>query len=255
MADYVQLLRQILTPLVGTVRRIRVALVEDDGTEISPATEAKQDDIKTAVDAVTTKLIAAPSTEAKQDDVITALGSLSTSAKQDLAKAVLDDIQTADEAIQAAVEATLDIAGEIEGPAAHDAAASGNPVQVGGVYRSTDPSLDDGDIGSVRINARGEVLAQLTGSNAAGYESVTVSSSAVGLTSGTYGTNTYALITCEDAQIRFRVDGTSPTVSEGHILNPGDTLELDSNEDIAAFEAIRTGDTDGVIKVSYSGVA
>jgi len=36
-------LRQILTSLVGTVRRIRVAVVESDGTEITLATAAKQD--------------------------------------------------------------------------------------------------------------------------------------------------------------------------------------------------------------------
>ena len=36
-------LRQILTSLVGAVRRIRVAVVEADGTEITLATAAKQD--------------------------------------------------------------------------------------------------------------------------------------------------------------------------------------------------------------------
>ena len=100
-----------------------------------------------------------------------------------------------------------------------------------------------------------EGAVQLTGSNAANYESVTVADSAIGLTSGTYGTNVYALITCETAQIRFRIDGTNPTASEGHILNPGDILRLDSNADIAAFKAIRTGSVSGVIKATYSGVA
>lgn len=54
--------------------------------------------------------------------------------------------------------------GIIQGPAAHDAAASGNPVQAGGVYRVADPVLADGDVGSIRVNAKGEVLAQLSGS-------------------------------------------------------------------------------------------
>jgi hypothetical protein len=108
---------------------------------------------------------------------------------------------------------------------------------------------------AIKNAVEGTVDVQLTGSNAANYESVTVANTAIGLTAGTYGANIYALITCETAQIRFRIDGTNPTASEGHILNPGDILKLDSNADIAAFKAIRTGATSGVIKVSYSGVA
>jgi len=50
------------------------------------------------------------------------------------------------------------------GSSAHDAAATGNPVQVGGVYRTTDPVLADGDAGSIRVNAKGEALVQVTGS-------------------------------------------------------------------------------------------
>lgn len=51
----------------------------------------------------------------------------------------------------------------VAGTAAHDAAATGNPVQVGGVYRVTDPVLTDGDAGSLRMNAKGEVIVALTG--------------------------------------------------------------------------------------------
>ena len=52
------------------------------------------------------------------------------------------------------------------GAAAHDAAAAGNPVQVGGVYRTADPALANGDVGSLRVNAKGELITatQLTGS-------------------------------------------------------------------------------------------
>ena len=113
----------------------------------------------------------------------------------------------------------------------------------------------DGDAKAIKVNADGVLLSELTGSNAANYESVTVANFAIGLTAGTYGANVYALITCETAQIRFRIDGTNPTASEGHILNPGDILKLDSNADIVAFRAIRTGATSGVIKATYSGVA
>lgn len=59
--------------------------------------------------------------------------------------------------------------GIVGGTAAHDAAASGNPVQAGGVYRVADPTLDDGDAGSLRVNAKGELITetQLTGSSLA----------------------------------------------------------------------------------------
>lgn len=51
----------------------------------------------------------------------------------------------------------------VAGTAAHDAAASGNPVQVGGIYRVADPALTDGDVGSIRVNVRGEAILALTG--------------------------------------------------------------------------------------------
>lgn len=54
--------------------------------------------------------------------------------------------------------------GFVAGPAAHDAPAAGNPVQVGGVYRVADPALADGDAGSIRLNAKGEPIVQLFGS-------------------------------------------------------------------------------------------
>ena len=50
-----------------------------------------------------------------------------------------------------------------QGVVAHDAVASGNPVQVGGVYRATDPNVADGDIASLRVNAKGEALVSLSG--------------------------------------------------------------------------------------------
>ena len=90
--------------------------------------------------------------------------------------------------------------------------------------------------------------------DATAYESVTITNSATALTAGTYGAATHAVITAETAPMRFRIDGTAPTASEGHLLNPGDTVTLTSAADIAAFRGIRTGATSGVIKVTYSGV-
>lgn len=90
------------------------------------------------------------------------------------------------------------------------------------------------------------------GQEASAYESVTVADSASGLTSGTYGSATKAEMTLETAQIRVRKDGTDPTSSEGHLVEVGDTITLNSAADIATFKAIRTGATSGVLRVTYS---
>ncbi len=101
----------------------------------------------------------------------------------------------------------------------------------------------------LEVNEDGSINTQVTGSSAEDYESLTVDDTAGGFTYS--GSAIKAIITCEDAQVRFRTDGTSPTASEGHILNEEDTLILDSNEDILAFEAIRTGATSGVLKATF----
>lgn len=61
---------------------------------------------------------------------------------------------------------------KIQGIAAHDAAATGNPVRIGGVYHSADPTGTDGDILDLRTNAKGELLTQLSGSNIADAQAV-----------------------------------------------------------------------------------
>ena len=110
---------------------------------------------------------------------------------------------------------------------------------------------------AIKTAVEGTLDVQLTGSNASAHESKTVGATVggVALTAGTYGTSIYAFITAETAQMRYTVDGTAPTTANGHLLNPGDILKLDSNADIVAFRAIRTGSVSGVIKVTYSGVA
>ena len=100
------------------------------------------------------------------------------------------------------------------------------------------------------IDAAGNVVGG--GSEASAYETKTVADSAVGLTSGTYGDATKAEMTLESGQIRVRKDGTAPASDEGHLVEIGDTIILESAADIANFKAIRTGSVSGVLKVSYS---
>ena len=90
------------------------------------------------------------------------------------------------------------------------------------------------------------------GSLASAFESVTVDDTADILTAATYGTSKRALLTVETAQIRFRLDGTAPTSSVGHIANAGDQIVLASNGDIANFKAIRTTSTSATLRCSYS---
>ena len=83
------------------------------------------------------------------------------------------------------------------------------------------------------------------------HEIVTVAATAIALTPATYLDATRAEMTLETAQIRFWVDGSDPTSSEGHTVNIDDVIVLDSAAQIAGFKAIRTGGSSGSLKVSY----
>jgi hypothetical protein len=92
------------------------------------------------------------------------------------------------------------------------------------------------------------------------YEEVTVGVSAVGLsaekimpTTGPYARMSAraALVSSENGDIRFRIDGGQPSVSSGHYLTSGDTLVLTGTQAIQQFRAIRSGDTDSVLRVTY----
>jgi hypothetical protein len=87
------------------------------------------------------------------------------------------------------------------------------------------------------------------------YESITVSTTAVGLTASKF--NSYAayeikaFMTLESAQIRWRIDGTNPTSTEGHAFEAGTNLTVEGYKNLSQFKAIKTGTSDGVLKVTY----
>jgi hypothetical protein len=92
------------------------------------------------------------------------------------------------------------------------------------------------------------------------YEEVTVGVSAVGCsqvkikpTTGPYArlSARAALVSLENGDIRFRIDGGLPSASLGHYLTSGDTLVLTGTQAIQQFRGIRCGDTSGVLKVTY----
>lgn len=83
------------------------------------------------------------------------------------------------------------------------------------------------------------------------FETITVSTSAVSLTSADVQGAVAAEITVENGPIRFRTDGSDPTASVGHLLSDGDVLFLDNISDMTALSMIRDASTDGDITVSY----
>lgn len=84
------------------------------------------------------------------------------------------------------------------------------------------------------------------------FESVTVSSTAIGMTV-TVGTGFIpqaALITVEAAAIRFRTDGNNPTASVGHEAEDGDVIELIDKAQVVNFRAIRRDGADATLRVT-----
>ena len=96
----------------------------------------------------------------------------------------------------------------------------------------------------------------LTGLPILGYESVTGSGTAQRLTRANYDKvppAVGAIITVDTAPIRWRADGTAPTSSQGHFAIPtGDPIILTGSQ-MAKFQFINQGGSNGVIRVHYVG--
>lgn len=90
------------------------------------------------------------------------------------------------------------------------------------------------------------------------FDTITVSASAIGLTASKYTAPPleplkeaqYIIITSETNNIRYRIDGTNPTASVGHLLTAGSTLTLTGFSTIKNFKAIATG-ADATIMATY----
>lgn len=93
-----------------------------------------------------------------------------------------------------------------------------------------------------------------------GFESITVSTVAIGLTAATVNTTTAgaAFITVEAQPLRFTTSG-APTATVGHLVEPPPTGNADSTKGswfcgratLLALRMIRTGGTDSTVRVSY----
>jgi len=85
------------------------------------------------------------------------------------------------------------------------------------------------------------------------HDSITIDNTVggVSLTAASAARANRVFITAETADMRFRYDSGAPTTTVGHLLSDGDTLTLYGTQNIKNFLAIRTGETSGVLKVTY----
>lgn len=83
------------------------------------------------------------------------------------------------------------------------------------------------------------------------HESIVVSSTAVGFTLTNRGGAQAAYVTTQSQELRYTVDGTTPTSTDGHAAAATSTFWVFGREAIRDFRAIRTGGSDATIKVTY----
>lgn len=89
------------------------------------------------------------------------------------------------------------------------------------------------------------------------FEQVTVAAASIGLTAATINSGSghpqaeKAVCRLEQAQIRYRLDGTAPTTTVGTLLEIGDVLTLSGNDMLQRAQFIRTGGTSGILNCHY----
>ena len=93
------------------------------------------------------------------------------------------------------------------------------------------------------------MIIDLSGICMSDYESQTVTDEASAINIDAGDGCDRALITCEQAAIRFRLDGEDP--STGHRLATGDGILLTDPASIKNFRAVRAADTDAILRISY----
>lgn len=88
--------------------------------------------------------------------------------------------------------------------------------------------------------------------SASTYETVSVTTTVVGLSSGSYNSKLLGLIQVATTSIRFLYDGSNPTTAVGHVADDGDIIVLESSAELANFRAILTGSSTATLTVTYS---
>lgn len=92
----------------------------------------------------------------------------------------------------------------------------------------------------------------LLGGLALTYEEITVTGVATSLSSALASALRYVYIRFDVGPIRYRVDGGAPTAAIGQPAYDGDFAWL-SPDEARRFQGIRTGVTNGLLRVQYYG--
>lgn len=85
---------------------------------------------------------------------------------------------------------------------------------------------------------------------------LTIAGTAVGITDSVHTPTdgspvaTAAVVTVETAPIRFWIDGSTPTASQGHLAQPGAEITLESHAEVKNFLAIRSTATSATAEVT-----
>jgi hypothetical protein len=86
-----------------------------------------------------------------------------------------------------------------------------------------------------------------------GFQKLTISTSAVGFTKPAVTPTVRAVtVTVETNNIRYRIDGSDPDATTGHLLYDGDVLDITNVNSINSFKAIAVG-SDATIHITYYG--
>ena len=96
----------------------------------------------------------------------------------------------------------------------------------------------------------GRIVTSVGSVTYSGFQSLTPNSTTASSLTASPTTAEKAFITLETASVRFRLDGTSPTTTEGHLLTSGQNLTLNTPSQISNFRVISVS-THGVLKISY----
>jgi len=87
------------------------------------------------------------------------------------------------------------------------------------------------------------------------FESLSVTDSAVGFDTNKIDDGTElakrVIISVDTAQIRWTMDGTTPTTTVGHLANRFDIIVITGTFNIKNFKAIRTGATSATLDTTF----
>jgi hypothetical protein len=84
------------------------------------------------------------------------------------------------------------------------------------------------------------------------FEAITVADTAIGFTAAKLVPTVVGVFcTLETGQVRFRMDGTDPDATTGHLLEVGQSFTITNRSALANIKFIRTSSTSGALKATY----